>query len=213
MEQKKNIAVVKTLEVKHAAAVARLERDFFPENQRNGYLKIKGIVLNNKRFQSDLAIGLFDKFDLVGYLLAYPAGFRNAAQLKHEKMVYMSDFAVIPAYRKYVVKMYNKHVLLSARKVFPSRPLITDAFEYYKNKWIKQEAVARAHGYALTRCDLLKNTRFDQDMFRLRWEPVGTTLHTVKDKYPFRMQPHIVHYLFQIFRLVTNKIGLNGLHV
>ena len=47
MKQKKNIAVVKTLEVKHAAAVARLERDFFPENQRNGWGKIRGILLSN----------------------------------------------------------------------------------------------------------------------------------------------------------------------
>jgi hypothetical protein len=212
MEQRKNIAVLKTLETKHAAVVARLERDFFPENQRNGMIKIKGMVLNNERFHSDLTIGLFDKSNLVGYHLAYPQGFRNTVQSKHEKRVYLSDFAVIPAYRNYVKEIQGL-ALSRAISVFPSRPLITDAFEFYKNKWIKREPFFRSHGYTLIQCDRIKNARFDRDVFRILWKPTGTMLHTVKEQYQFQIQSHIIHYLFQIFYRIANKIGLNGIHV
>jgi len=205
-EQRENLAVVKTLKVKHAAEVARLERDFFPEGQRNGLVKIKGMIINNERFQSDLTLGLFNKSSLVGYHLAYPLGFRSTSRSKHEKSVYLSDFAVIPAYRNYVKETQGR-ALSSAIKVFPGRPLLTDAFEDYKNKWIKREAFFWVHGYSLIQCDRRKITRFDKDIFRIRWEPIGTMLHSVKAKYPFRIQPHIAHYLFKLFHLVTKRLG------
>lgn len=204
MKHGANKTVVKPLKVKHAAAVARLERDFFPENQRNGSVQIKGIILNNECFQSNLALGLFNKSILVGYFLGYPVGFNNTPHSKYEKSVYISDFAVIPAYR-YYVKETQVRFLSNAKKVFPGRPLITDAFEVYKNKWIKQEAFIRANGYALIQCHRRKINRFDKDMFRIRWEPIGTRLHSVKANYPLRIQPHIVHYLFQILSLVTKR--------
>ena len=212
MKHRENIAEIKILDVMNAGPVAFLERNFFPENQRNGWFKIKGFILNNKRYQSDLSLGLFVESDLVGYHLAYPIGFRNTIQSKHEKRVYLSDFAIIPEYRGYANEMQGR-ALSSARKIFPSRPLITDAFEYYKDKWIKREAFFKAHGYVLIQCKRLENTRFDKDIFRLRWVPAGTGLHTEKDEYPFHMGPHIVHYLFQFYRLVSKKMGLNGLHV
>jgi hypothetical protein len=138
--------------------------------------------------------------------LGYPLGFSNTIHSRREKSVYLSDFAVIPAYR-YCVKETQVRIISNVKKVFPSRPVITDAFEDYKNKWIEQEAFIRAHGYALIQCDRLKNTRFDMDVFRIRWEPIGTTLHSVKGNYPYKIQPHIVHYLFQIFLRVTKRLG------
>lgn len=206
------MAVVKTLETIHAAAVARLEREIFPENLRNGRIKIKGMVLNNERFQSGLTIGLFDKSNLVGYHLAYPQGFRNAGQSKYAKKVYLSDFAVIPAYRNYVNEIQGL-ALSRAISVFPSRPLITDAFEVYKDKWLKREPFFRSHGYTLIQCDRIMNARFDRDVFRILWKPTDTILHTVKEKYQFKIQPHMIHYLFQIFFWIANLIGLNGRHV
>ena len=206
MAPRKNITVVKPLRVKDAGAVARLERDFFPEDRRNGFDKIKGIILNNDRFQSDLALGIFSNSILVGYFLGYPLGFRNKSRSKHEKIVYISDFGVIPSYRFYV-KDIQVRIMANTLKVFPDRPLIADAFEYYKNKWIKQEAFHRDNGYALIHCDRLKNTRFDTDVFRIRWEPIGKTLHSGKGKYLFRIKPHIDYYLFQMFRLIKKRLG------
>lgn len=206
MALRKKTTVVKPLKVKHAAAVARLERDFFPEDRRNGLGKIKGIILNNERFHSDLALGIFNKSSLVGYFLGYPLGFSNTTQSKHEKIVYISDFGVIPAYRFYV-KEIQVRIMANALKVFPGRPLIADAFEDYKNKWIKQEAFHRDNGYALIHCKCLINQRFDADVFRIRWEPIGKTLHKVKGKYPFRIKPHVDYYLFQIFRLIKKRLG------
>ena len=204
-KQRENLAVVKTLKVKHAAEVACLERDFFPEGQRNGFVKIKGMILNNERFKSDLTLGIFNKSSLVGYHLAYPMGYRSTNRSKHEKSVYLSDFAVIPEFRNYVKETQGR-ALANAINVFPSRPLLTDAFEDYKNKWIKREAYFRTHGYTLIQCERRKNTRFDKDIFRIRWEPIGTLLHSVKAKYPFRIQTHIVHYLFKLFHMVKKEL-------
>ena len=213
MEHSGDIAVIKTLEATNASPVADLERDYFPKKQRNGRIRIKGFILNNKRFQSDLSLGLFIKSNLVGYHLAYPVGFRNTAQSKHEKKVYLSDFAIIPEYRSYANEMQGR-ALSSARKIFPSRPLIMDAFEYYKNKWIKREAFFKTYGYILIQCNLLKIKRFDKDVFRLRWEPVDTELHTKKDEYTFHLGSQIAHHLYQIYySLVCKKMGMHGLRL
>jgi hypothetical protein len=195
---------VKPLALKDARRVADLEKELFPENQRVGILRIKVIILKNRRFQCETALGLFDESRLVGYLLAYPLGFKKKALSKHEKIGYISDFAVLPAYRQHMGQLLES-LTLNGRKIFPGRPVIIDAFEYYKDKWLKHAALIRVLGYDIVRCDRFRHPRFDEDLFRIRLEPVDTAVHTVKDRYAIRITPHIVYYLFKAYSLVRKK--------
>ena len=206
MTAKENNLQVRRVGLKHAAAIVDIERDLFPEGQRNGLIKIIGFILNNARFKSDFPIGLFKDSTLVGYQLSYPLGYRKTPYSKHEKMVYLSDFAVIPEYRKYVKDM-EVFGLKALRTFYPSRPIITDAFERYKNLWIRQKKFFKEHGFDLSGCDLLEDPRFDQKLYRIRWEPVGIKLHSINDTYRFQIHSHIVHYLYQLFYKAAKRLG------
>ena len=197
---------IRPLEPKYAGMVADLEVALMPLKQREGFYRIKEMILVNKWLNTRMALGLFDDSRLVGYYLAYPLGFNRKVRSKHEKMIFISDFAVLPAYRHYVNNVLTS-ALLNSRIDFPCRPLITEATEYYKNKWIRREPFIRENGYAFAGCDPFRNPGFNEDLFRLRFEPVGAPVHAARDRHALRVPPHVVFVLSKSYRFITKRIG------
>ncbi len=187
---------IKPLTTDDATQVADLERDLFAEKQRVGVFRIKTMILNNLRFQSGLALGLFDGAQLVGYMMGYPFGFNRVIRSKHEKSVYISDFAVIPAYRKFTGEVLVR-VMANIKESFPSRPVVARTSEYYKNKWVKRAPLIQENGFRLVRSERYRNVNFDEDLYHLRFEPIDTAVHSTKDRYPPCFWPHFDYYLFK----------------
>jgi hypothetical protein len=196
--KERHMMLVKPLTTRDVTRVVDLERDLFPEKQREGFFRIKTMILNNLRYQSGLALGLFDGSELVGYMLGYPFGFNRNNQSKHEKSVYISDFAVIPGYRQFSADVLVR-VMANIKAFFPSRPVVARTSEYYKNKWIKRAPFMKEHGFCLVRSDRYRHVNFDEDLFRLRFEPAGVAVHSIKDRYPSCFLAHLDYYLFKSY--------------
>jgi hypothetical protein len=187
-----------------AKAVAGLEAKLFPSNQQNGLRKLEEIFLANAVYGSKLSIGLFNQSNLLGYHLSYPKGLVRSAHSRHEQKILFSDLAILPEYRSYSNATISQG-LAACRLFFPDRPVHMFCFPYYKDKWTKRADIYLKNGYRLSRCDHFYSARFRQVCFQLRWEPMGTSLHSVKLRCRFRLSALIALGLHRIKRLIESR--------
>jgi hypothetical protein len=197
--------IVRSLEVKDAAMVAEMEAAFFPVYQRAGVARIRQLILVNKLLGSGIALGLFKDAELAGYILAFLTGFRGRADAKHEKVIYVSNFVVLPAYLRYAGKLLETGIS-NARRVLPSRPALLYSTRYYKDKWTGRQDFIRRQGYRLAWCRPRRFAGFEQDMFLLRFEPINTAIHTKQDRFAYPVFSHMIYHMFEFNRLVSKKL-------
>jgi len=191
--------IIKKLGIEDAYSVTDLEKILFPRSQWNGYDYNKDVILNNNRYDSQCAIGLFEKNRMAGYFFGCPVGFSNRALSKHEKKIYISEFAILPNYRRYLIQMISTFVK-NASNSFPDRPIVAHSTEYYKNKWFKLNDFVRNLGYELKNCTSYR-VRVGQEertLYCIRWEPINITIHSYFKKDRVFPREQLLFYLHRV---------------
>ncbi len=192
--------VVKKLNMEDAVVVTDLERKLFPRRQWNGYDYNKDVILNNNRYGSECALGLFHDQQMVGYLLGCPVGFSNRVRSRHEKKVYIAEFAVLPDYRRHLLQMLGTFAE-AVRKSFPDRPVVTHSTEYYRNKWLKLNDFIRQYAFELKSCTFYKvhDDWEEKTLYCLRWEPADIEIHSSSRKERVLPREQLLFYVHRAY--------------
>ena len=191
--------IIRELGIEDAYPVTDLEKILFPRSQSNGYDYHKDVILNNNRYGSKCAIGLFEKNRMVGYFFGCPVGFSNRALSKHEKKIYISEFAILPNYRRYLLQLISTFVN-NARNSFPDRPIVAHSTESYKNKWLKLNDFVRKVGYELISCTsyTVRVGKEERTLYCIRWEPINIRIHSYSGEDRVFPREQLLFYLHRL---------------
>ena len=118
----------------------------------------------------NLSFGLFDDDRLVGYVLCYGFG-PTIFPGETGEALYVEDIAVLPRYRRQVVRLIRR-LFGDARRHFPGSALEAHSVESVFRIWRDHPAIFADTGYAITRHadsgEMLKG----EIRYLVRWQPI-----------------------------------------
>jgi len=166
---------IRRLKPVDAAKLFSLEKTLFETEQRNGFEAIEEILSESEEFEGNLCCGLFKYRRVLGYFLSYPYGSVKDPNSEDEAIIFVSDVAVLPKYRKYGYELVTTAIKDMAR-YYPERPVEHYSTLRYRRLWEMHQHTARNLGYRLVRSERCQNASFSKDLYWLRWESDPTNL-------------------------------------
>ncbi len=163
-----------------AASIARLERDLHRPQSLSGRDRIASELREAELGDSNLSLGFYDGFRLVGVILAYvlpqstrekPAG--ETSPGVQPGVVYLADLAIQKGYRQHLVEFVSRFTDL-AREHCPGVAIEAHSLEPEMRLWRYLVRESRGIGLHLTDVEPLGEEVGGLSLYWVRWELTGT---------------------------------------
>ena len=174
---------VQKLGVADAQTIARLEARLHIDELRAGFENIENDLAQGEDDPENLNIGLFDRDELVGFILAYHQPDRRAIfsyfdfhssdpGARDRECVYMWDIAVLPPYRRHGPMLFERFCA-ELRHRHPGLPMDGFSRRSIVELWFRRVGLLEASGYRLARVEPSGRHAGGEELFWVSAEPLG----------------------------------------
>lgn len=172
------MADIRPLKSSDAPAIARLEAKFHDASLRDGEQQLRALLETVEYERIQHSFGLFDKDELVGYLLSY--GIQDSvlppeilAGKPFKEAAYIEDVAILEPYRRYFVLIFNTFVQ-SVKEQHPTMPVEAIGIEPMIKHWEQQERWAQKMCYRTDLVLPVGEIINGHERYLIRWESLDT---------------------------------------